>query len=172
MGAEDPAQSPADCACRLTGNNQVNAVGPRVFENIRPVCRDQKGTHGGLHFKSRALPIFAFTKCPIPPDHRQAGERGAIHPWLPGCWSWRLLLVKPCPLLVIKNKFVEKYRGYRRFDHSFRAIEHGAPRWRTGWQTPSAARFGKPQRGAQRHSTSETLGESEEHAGGVLATFI
>ena len=117
MGAEDPAQSPADCACRLTGNNQVNAVGPRVFENIRPVCRDQKGTHGGLHFKSRALTIFAFTKCPIPPDHRQAGERGAIHPWLPGCWSWRLL-VKPCPLLVIKNEFVEKYRGYRRFDKS------------------------------------------------------
>eukprot|EP00964_Phaeocystis_antarctica_P044008 scaffold25273_cov55-Phaeocystis_antarctica.AAC.1 len=51
-------------------------------EKLRTVSKASKRVYGGLHFKSRALTNYLRRRSPgppFPPDHRQAGGRGAIN---------------------------------------------------------------------------------------------
>ena len=74
----------------LHTNNQVNAVRRasksfKSFESFAPFRSHLKGLYGGLHFTLALLLLSARRSPapPFPPDHRQAGERGAIieHHW-------------------------------------------------------------------------------------------
>jgi hypothetical protein len=66
----------------LHTNNQVNP-GQRASKRFRHFWSHLKGLYGGLHFTLALLLYYLRRRSPgppFPPDHRQAGERGAITP--------------------------------------------------------------------------------------------
>eukprot|EP00964_Phaeocystis_antarctica_P112558 scaffold76707_cov70-Phaeocystis_antarctica.AAC.1 len=70
-------------ACGFTFERGRKSFAPfRRLRKASPQKVTKKGVYGGLHFKSRALTNYLRRRSPgppFPPDHRQAGERGAIY---------------------------------------------------------------------------------------------
>jgi hypothetical protein len=63
----------------LHRNNQVNPGHQRASKRFKLFWSHLKGLYGGLHFLSRSYYYLRRQSPgpPFPPDHRQAGERGA-----------------------------------------------------------------------------------------------
>eukprot|EP00964_Phaeocystis_antarctica_P105915 scaffold70896_cov65-Phaeocystis_antarctica.AAC.1 len=62
------------------GQRHAVYLASRELRNASHKNLTKKGVYGGLHFKSRALTNYLRRRSPgppFPPDHRQAGERGA-----------------------------------------------------------------------------------------------
>eukprot|EP00964_Phaeocystis_antarctica_P074322 scaffold45677_cov27-Phaeocystis_antarctica.AAC.1 len=94
MSARATSTLPGQPICRCGIYIELADLHSTRSEKLRTVSRASKsfapksdkrkgsGVYGGLHFKSRALTNYLRRRSPgppFPPDHRQAGERGAMN---------------------------------------------------------------------------------------------